>query len=127
MPIRISASRFARLVTSHFESSARRISRFCFGRAQVCSLSFRSRWRGSAFIRLLIEITILVVLLVAALGVDQTFWRQHTHWRAELDEIAQRTLASLRGRSHKAQDKFHMSLDALAKAYDTFAAATSAV
>ncbi len=67
------------------------------------------------------------VLLVAALGVDQTFWRQHTHWRAELDEIAQRTLASLRGRSHKAQDKFHMSLDALAKAYDTFAAATSAV
>jgi hypothetical protein len=67
------------------------------------------------------------VLLVAALGVDQTFWRQHTQWRTELDQIAQRTLASLRGRSHKTQEKFHISLEALTEAYDTFSAATSAV
>src|SRR5919108_1975831 len=66
------------------------------------------------------------VLLVAALGVDQTFWRQHTQWRTELDQIAQRTLASLRGRSHKTQEKFHISLEALTEAYDTFSAATSA-
>ncbi len=67
------------------------------------------------------------ILLVAALGVDQTFWREHTQWRAELHEIAQRTLTSLRGRSHKTQEKFRISLEALTEAYDTFAAATSAV
>jgi len=67
------------------------------------------------------------VLLVAALGVDQSFWREHPQWRAELEEIAQRTIASLRGRSHKTQRKFHITLEALTEAYDTFAAATPAI
>jgi hypothetical protein len=67
------------------------------------------------------------VLLVAALGVDQSFWRQHAQWRTDLDEIAQRTLASLRRRSHKKQEKFRISLEALTEAYDTFAATTCAV
>jgi len=67
------------------------------------------------------------VLLVAALGVDQSFWHEHPHWRAELEEIAQRTIASLRGRSHKTQRKFHITLEALTEAHDTFAAATPAI
>ncbi|MFZ0917522.1 MAG: contact-dependent growth inhibition system immunity protein [Candidatus Udaeobacter sp.] len=67
------------------------------------------------------------VLLVAALGVDESFWRQHAQWRAELNRIAQRTLAILRGRSHKTREKFRITLDTLTEAYDTFAAATSAV
>ena len=67
------------------------------------------------------------VLLAAALGVDQSFWRERAQWRAELDKIAQHTLASLRGRSHKTQEKFRISLEAVREAYDTFAAATSAV
>jgi hypothetical protein len=67
------------------------------------------------------------VLLVAALGVDHSFWREHPQWRAKLEEIAQRTLASLRGRSHKTQEKFRITLEALAEAHEAFAAATSAV
>jgi hypothetical protein len=67
------------------------------------------------------------VLLVAALGVDHIFWREHPQWRAELEEIAQRTVASLRGRGHKTQEKFRITLEALTEAYDTFAAATPAI
>ena len=67
------------------------------------------------------------VLLVAALGVDQKFWREHPQLRAELDEIAQNTLANLRRRSHKTQKKFRIILEALTEAYDAFAAATPAV
>lgn len=67
------------------------------------------------------------VLLVAALGVDQKFWREHPQWRAELDQIAQHTLASLRGRGHKTQEKFRITLEALTEAYDAFAAATPTI
>jgi hypothetical protein len=67
------------------------------------------------------------VLLVAALGVDHSFWREHPQWRAKLEKIAQRTLAGLRGRSHKRQEKFHITLEALTEAHEAFAAATSAV
>jgi CDI immunity proteins len=67
------------------------------------------------------------VLLVAALGVDHSFWREHPQWRAKLEQIAQRTLASLRGRSHKTQKKFRITLEALREAHQAFAATTSAV
>ena len=67
------------------------------------------------------------VLLVAALGVHQRFWHEHPQWRAELREIAQRTITNLRGRSHKKQEEFHITLEALTEAYDVFDAATPAV
>jgi hypothetical protein len=67
------------------------------------------------------------VLLVAALGVDQKFWREHPQLRAELDEIAQHAFASLRARGHKTQEKFRITLEALTEAYDAFATATPAV
>lgn len=67
------------------------------------------------------------ILLVAALGVAHTFWREHPQLRAELEEITQHTLASLRGRSHKTQEKFRITLEALTEAYDASAAASPAV
>ena len=66
-------------------------------------------------------------LLAATLRADQKFWRDHPQWRTQLQEIAQRAIASLRGRSHKKEDEFHVTLEAITEAYDTFTAATSAV
>src|SRR5437870_5652857 len=38
-------------------------------------------------------------LLAATLRADHRFWREHPEWRAQLQEIAERTITSLRGRS----------------------------
>ena len=66
-------------------------------------------------------------LLAAILRADQKFWRDHPKWRAQLQEITERTITSLRGRSHKKKKEFRITLEALTEAYDIFAAATSAV
>jgi hypothetical protein len=66
-------------------------------------------------------------LLAAMLRADHKFWREQPQWRAQLQEIAERTIATLRGRSHKKQKEFRITLEALTEAYDTFATATSEV
>jgi contact-dependent growth inhibition (CDI) system CdiI-like immunity protein len=58
-------------------------------------------------------------LLASTLRADHNFWRDHVKWRTQLQRIAERTLTSLRGRSHKKKDEFRITLEALTEAYDT--------
>ena len=66
-------------------------------------------------------------LLAATLRADHKFWRDNPQCRKQLHEIAERTISSLRGRSHKKKEDFRITLEVLTEAYDIFAAATSAV